>query len=244
MMDERHARTRLLVGDEGMARLLAARVAVVGLGGVGGHALEAIARAGVGHVIAVDFDRVEPSNLNRQILATEFTMGRSKTAAAEDRVHAINPACQVTAHKIRLTPDNVSCLLDDRPGFVIDAIDDVPAKAWLLATLHEHGIPCVACMGAGGLADPTGIRVEDISQTKECPLARAVRLRLRKLGIGQGIPCVYSPRPRTRAATPPPAEGRRPQGTLSYMPGLIGLTAAAVALRHILGAESTDRLIE
>ncbi len=243
MMEDRFSRTRLLVGEAGLARLAGAVVAVVGLGGVGGYAVEAIARAGVGRLVLVDFDHVVPSNLNRQILATESTLGKGKTEVAAERVAGLHPGCETLVRPMRLTPENVSTVLTEEVTHVIDAIDDVPAKVALLTALHARGVPHVACMGAGGLTDPTGIEVADIGRTRGCPLARAVRLRLRKAGIARGVRCVYTPRPRLPVSRPAGA-ARTPQGTLSFMPGLIGLTAAGVIINDIVACADHGRLLE
>ena len=245
MMEDRHARTRLLVGEAGLARLREAAVAVVGLGGVGGYAVEALARAGVGGLVLVDFDTVAPSNLNRQLLATEATLGRRKAEVAAERVASIDPACRVVVRTERLTAENAEGLLGGGVTHVVDAIDDVAAKTALLALLHARGLPHAACMGAGGLAEPTGIAVADIARTEGCPLARAVRLRLRRMGVARGIRCVYTPRSRLANPAPPAEDGaRRPQGTLSFMPGLIGLTAAGVILNDIAGCAAPGGLLE
>jgi len=238
-MSDRFSRTRLLVGEEGLERLRGARVMIAGLGGVGGYALEALARAGVGSFALIDSDLIEPSNLNRQILALESSLGTPKVDIARERVAQINPDALVESHQVLLTPDNTGSFVSEDIGHAIDAIDAVPAKTALIRTLHERGVPFVSCMGAGAKLDPSAVRVADISETQGCPLARAVRQRLRKHGIETGIRCVYSdehrhPAPGDAGDTDPQAP--RPQGTIAYLPGIVGLTAAAVIINDLLAS--------
>ena len=227
-MSDLFERTRLLVGEEGIERLANASVAVFGLGGVGGYALEALARAGAGRLFVVDADVVDATNLNRQILALEGTVGRAKVDVARERVQGINPAATVVAVREFLTPGNIETHVPDGLQYAIDAIDDVPAKVHLLATLHARGVHTVSCMGAALRLDPNGIRVADIGKTSGCPLARTIRQRLRKRGIDSGIVCVYSDAP-PRAPAPGLA-----LGSISYVPGIVGLTAAGVVISQIL----------
>ena len=235
-MTDRHARTRLLVGDEGLERLRNAHVAVVGLGGVGGYALEALARAGVGHLYLFDADTVESSDLNRQILATEDTLGQAKVDVARTRVFRINPEAKVEVVRDLLTPDNIEMLLCDTIAFAIDAIDSVEAKIHLIAACVRRNVAFVSCMGAGGKLDPTGFKVADISQTKGCPLARAVRQGLRQQGILHGVRCVYSEEP-PKAAQPDVVEqtkGKHVNGTIAYVPAIAGLIAAGTIIHDVL----------
>ena len=245
-MSDRHARTRLLVGEDGLRRLQSARVAVIGLGGVGGYALEALARAGVGSLFLVDAEVLDITNMNRQILALDDTVGRPKVDVARERVMRINPETQVETSRVFMSPDNVKSLLPEGIGYAVDAIDSVAPKVALLSNLLQRGIPFVSCMGAGSRLAPTGIRVGDISETKGCPLARAVRQQLRKLGIMQGIRCVYSeemPIHSTEGA-PETYQGKRINGTISYVPGIVGLTAAGVIINDILGFSGRTRETE
>jgi tRNA threonylcarbamoyladenosine dehydratase len=234
---ERHDRTRRMIGDAGLTRLRAARVTVFGLGGVGSHAAEALARSGIGRLVLADFDRVEASNLNRQLYALESTIGRMKTEVAAQRIHDIDPDIAVTPVSAFADESNLAELLEDG-GAVIDAIDSVPSKVHLLALAHGRGIPIVSCMGAAGKTNPLDIRADDIGRTRGCPLARNVRQRLRRLGIVKGIRCVYSPEKRCtllEANAPDPAKyGKRPQGSMAVVPGIIGYTAAGLLINDIL----------
>ena len=238
---ERFSRTELLVGPEGMARLQQACVAVIGLGGVGSYAFEAIVRGGVERVVVVDGDRVEPTNVNRQLLALEETVGRLKVDAAVNRAKGINPAVEVVSVFARITPENVAATLSEEVGFVVDAIDSVSPKVALIQELHKRGVPFVSCMGAAERLDPLGVELVDISETKGCPLARRVRLELRKLGISRGVRCLCfreEERGYRKPGSGQAAYGRkREHGCISYVPGILGLTAAGVILHDILAGD-------
>ena len=236
-MDDRFSRTRLLVGEEGVARLANAHVAVIGLGGVGGYALEALARAGIGRLFLADGDTVDPSNLNRQVLALDSTLGLPKVEAARERVRGINPGARVETIRDFLTPDNVAALIPLDLDYAIDAIDTVATKVHLIAAFCRRGVSVVSCMGAGGKLLPTGVQIADISRTKSCPLARAVRQQLRKLGIFEGVPCVYSEEPPRAPDEELTCQGKRIQGTIAHVPGIIGLTAAGWVIHQIVSAD-------
>lgn len=233
--DHRFGRTELLVGAEGVARLARARVAVFGLGGVGGYAAEALARAGVGYLRLVDGDVAEPSNLNRQIVAVESTLGQPKAGAMAARVRAINPDAVVDARYVTLDAENMA---EHIAGieFAVDAIDTVGPKTMLLAALHRAGITAVSCMGAAGKIMPGGILVADLSETKYCPLARRIRQQLRAMGVERGIRCVFSHENRQSVHdTGGGHAGKRfVQGSISHVPGLFGFTAAGVIIQDIL----------
>ncbi|HOZ45230.1 MAG TPA: tRNA threonylcarbamoyladenosine dehydratase [Candidatus Hydrogenedentes bacterium] len=244
-MNKRFSRTALLVGDGGVQRLRAAHVAVLGLGGVGSYALEALARAGVGHFTLVDSDIVSPSNINRQLLALEDTVGCPKVEVAAARIAAIHPEARVEPIQTVVGAANVERLLGGAVGFVVDAIDSLDSKTGVLAWLHGSRLRFVACMGAALRYDPTAVRVGDIRETQVCPLARRVRQALKRLGISDGVRCVYSierpAEPWSRGAPSESAEDsagiRAPLGVLSYVPGIIGLTAAGVVINDILGRD-------
>jgi tRNA A37 threonylcarbamoyladenosine dehydratase len=244
----RFARLEQLVGPQGLGRLAGASVAVFGLGAVGGFAVEALARAGIGALRVVDFDSVQPSNLNRQILALESTLGQSKTEAALRRVKEIHPACRVDPRNVFVEAQSIEALLDPAVDAVIDAIDGVNSKVELLAAAHRRGIFTVSSMGAACRLDPACIRVADLSRTEVCPLARIVRRRLHRREIYRGIRCVFSveaPRPSQvalPAAAEPTTRGRQrpPLGSISYMTGIFGLMAAAEVLRHLTGASEPE----
>ena len=235
-------RTRILVGEDGVAALRAARVFLAGLGGVGSYAAEALARAGVGTITLADHDHVAASNLNRQLPALNSTLGRRKIEVMAERIGDINPSCRLTLVEEFLSADNVAAQLAGGYDAVLDAIDSLSSKTALIETAYRAGLTVVSSMGAGGRLDPTRLRVTDLQATRVCPLARAVRTQLRRRGVGHGVTAVWSdetPLP----PLPPEDVGRgRPRavnGTVSYMPALFGLTLAGVAIRRVLGFDST-----
>jgi tRNA A37 threonylcarbamoyladenosine dehydratase len=237
------SRSELLLGEAALERLRAARVTVFGLGGVGSFAVEALARAGVGHLRLVDHDVVGPSNLNRQLFALRSTLGQPKVAVAAARVLDINSDCQVEPCQTFIHTDTLPSLLEPRPDAMIDAIDSMTCKVALMRTAYAQGIPIITAMGAGGRTDSSQLHVGDLSETRLCPLAARVRKELRKVGITQGIRCVYSlePADNKRPANPAdiephrgPGRQRRPVGTISYMPAIVGLMVAEEVLRMLL----------
>jgi tRNA threonylcarbamoyladenosine dehydratase len=230
------SRTRLLVGDEGLRRLRGASVAVIGLGGVGGHAFEALVRAGVGRIVAIDADDVDPSNLNRQVAALNSTVGLPKTRVLAERARDICPDVVVEEHAVFVTPENMAEVLPKGLDAAVEAIDTLPSKVAVILELRQHGVPFVSCLGAARRLDPRMIRVDDLARTTHCPLARSLRRALRDHGVTSGVRCVYStepalPQEETRHEGP----GKSPQGSLSFIPGIIGLTAAGMVIRDLLG---------
>ena len=237
------ARTEQLLGPEACARLAQASVGIFGLGGVGGYAVEALARAGVGHLRVVDHDVVNPTNLNRQLLALRSTLGRPKVEVARERILDIHPGCAVDARQAFVNQDSAPQLLEPPLDLVVDAIDSVNAKTGLIQAAFERGIPVVSSMGAGGRRDGSRILVGDLSETDVCPLAAIIRKRLRRRDIRTGVRCVYSLEPCRNDLLPHPVDvevhdgpGRKrtPLGTLSYMPALFGLRVAEEVIRTLL----------
>jgi len=242
-INDRFARTRLLLGDAAFARLQNAHVTVVGLGAVGSYAVEGLARAGVGRLRLVDFDRVAPSNINRQLYALESTLGQPKHELAAARVRDINPACEVETLPLFVNRDTVGQVLAPPAQFVVDAIDSLNAKAALLEACARAGLPVFSSMGAARRLDPSLIRVADLSKTTVCPLARFVRKRLHKRGIFEGVRCVYSiePVPEESVGEPeeietlaPGGRERRPMGSMSCITGIMGLTLAREVVMGII----------
>ncbi|WP_306590003.1 tRNA threonylcarbamoyladenosine dehydratase [Geothrix sp. 21YS21S-4] len=237
------SRSELLLGEAALERLRASRVTVFGLGGVGSFAVEALARAGVGHLRLVDHDVVGPSNLNRQLFALRSTVGQPKAEVAAARVRDINPECDVDPRITFIHTDTLPELLEPRPDAVIDAIDSLTCKVALMRSAHERGLPILSAMGAGGRLSSDQLRVGDLSETRLCPLAARVRKELRKAGITRGIRCVYSleaadnKRPANPLDIEPhrgPGRARRPVGTISYMPAIVGLKVAEEVLGMLL----------
>ena len=225
-MEDIYTRTRILAGDDGVEKLKASSVLVMGVGGVGSYAAEAIARAGVGSITLMDGDSVQASNLNRQLVALSSTLGRNKAEVMAERVRDIHPDAKVTAvPAFYKTGEEI-----DITGFnwIIDAIDDVDAKTELIRRATDAGIDIISAMGAAGKFG-TDFVVEDISKTQTCPLAKVMRKRLREIRI-EHLPVVYS------KEKPVPRTGEL--GTLSYVPGSMGLTLAGYVIRRITGPDS------
>lgn len=221
-MDDRYSRTRKLIGEEGLANLKASSVLVVGVGGVGSYAAEAVARAGIGKITLMDGDTVQPSNLNRQLVALTSTLGRNKAEVMAERIRDIDPAAEVTAlARFYEEDDDLDLTAYD---WVIDAIDSVSAKTALIKTATDKGVNIVSAMGAAGKFD-TQFRVADISKTSTCPLAKVMRKRLRDIGI-EHLPVVYS------EEKPVPRDGEL--GTVSYVPGSAGLCLAGYVIKSII----------
>ncbi|MBK1717958.1 tRNA threonylcarbamoyladenosine dehydratase [Thiocystis violacea] len=240
-------RTRILVGDDGVARLRASHVLVAGLGGVGSYAAEALARAGVGALTLADHDRVDPTNLNRQLPALGSTIGRLKTQVMAERIAEINPACRLTLIQTFLDEDHMEGDLSGGFDQIIDAIDSLSSKLSLIETALRLGRPIVSSMGAGGRLDPTRVRVGDLMDTQVCALAREVRTRLRRRGVGRGLTVVWSdetPRPPAPPRETGRGRARAVNGTLSYMPSIFGLMLAGIVVRRLLGDDGDSMLEE
>lgn len=233
-----YSRTRLLLGDVGMQNLRNARVAVFGLGGVGGYVVEALARAGVGALDLIDHDTVSLTNLNRQILATRDTVGRYKVDIARERVAAIDPEIRVTVHPIFYTPETADSFDFRNYQYVVDAIDTVTGKLALIQAAKAAGTPIICSMGTGNKLDPTAFRIADIYKTSVCPLARIMRKECRKRGIDH-LTVVYSEEDplfpqlteEDRKEIP---EGRNTiPGSCSFVPGAAGLVLASHVIKEI-----------
>ena len=191
--NKRLMRTQALLGVEAMDKLQAATVMIVGLGAVGGYALEALARSGIGHLILVDFDVIEETNINRQILALSSTLGQPKIEAAKKRVLEINPNCKVETISLFVNSDTIAELLAHPADMVIDAIDALNPKCCLMEELYKRKIPFISSMGAALKTNPAAIKTGKLSQTKNCNLSKFIRKRLKKRGIDiSKIECVYS----------------------------------------------------
>lgn len=231
-MKEQNARTEMLLGAEGVERLSRARVAIFGVGGVGGYAAEAIARAGVGHIELIDSDRVSISNINRQIIATHHTVGKFKTEAMSERILSINPDAEVVCHSLFFDEENAHLFDFSKYDYVVDAIDSLSAKVHLIASAHAQGAKIISAMGAGNKLDPTRFEVSDISKTTVCPLARAVRIALRKKGINH-LKVVYSKEPPVIPPEVSDGEKRRVPGSISFVPSAMGLIIAGEVIKDI-----------
>ena len=247
-MDERFSRTALLLGRAAMERLGRARVAVFGLGGVGGHAAEVLVRSGVGALDLLDSDRVSPSNLNRQLFATRSTVGRLKVDAARERLLDIAPDADIRTYPVFFGPDTAGDFEFARYDYIIDAIDTVTGKLLLIQQAQAAGTPVISCMGAGNKLDPTAFRVADIYETSVCPLARIMRKELKRRGVDR-LKVVYStetprePDPEVYEALGRELEesGRRQlPGSCAFVPAAAGLILAGEVVKDL--ALRGDRL--
>lgn len=233
-------RTARVFGPEAMERLARSRVAVFGLGGVGGYAVEALARSGIGALDLIDSDTVSLSNLNRQILATRRTLGRYKTEVAEERVRDINPSCQVRTHRAFFLPATRDAFDFSAFDYVVDAIDTVAGKLALIEAAREAGTPVISSMGTGNKLDPSQLRVADLYETAVCPLARIMRRECRRRGIDR-LKVVYSrEEPRAPIGELPPEERREDvrrdvPGSTAFVPSAAGLLIASEVVKDLLG---------
>ena len=235
-MEDRYTRTEALIGKDALARLRAARVAVFGIGGVGGYAVEALARAGVGALDLIDSDRVSVSNINRQIIALNSTVGEYKTEAARARILDINPEIKVTLHTFFYNEESAEKISLSDYDYIIDAIDTVSAKLYLIEAAIRSGVKIISSMGTGAKLDPTALKVADISKTSVCPLARAVRVGLRKRGINH-LRVVYStelPRENTDTCGEK-CDGSAAPASCSFVPSVAGLILAGEVIRDLAG---------
>lgn len=231
-MDDRFEREARLLGRKALERLGRARVAVFGLGGVGGQAAEALARCGVGALALVDKDTYTVSNLNRQIFATAETVGMPKTQAAARRLKLINPGVELELHHMAYTPDTAGSLDFSRYDYILDCIDMVTGKLAIIERACREGVPMISAMGAGNKLDPTAFRVADIYETSVCPLARVMRRELRKRGV-ERLKVVYSTEP---PMAPSAGEGEEPApGSVAFVPPAMGLIMAGEAVRDLCG---------
>lgn len=231
------SRTRMLLGEDAMARLAAARVAVFGIGGVGGHIVEVLARSGVGTLELIDNDTVSLTNINRQIIALHSTLGMPKVEAARARVLDICPQTRVITHQAFFTPETADRFDFTQYSYVVDAIDTVSGKIELAVRAHAAGVPLLSCMGAGNKLDPTAFEVTDISKTSVDPLARVMRRELRKRGI-EHLTVVYSREPARTPLPDPDMEAERGQrrsvpASNAFVPAVAGLIAASKVIRDI-----------
>lgn len=234
-MSNAFSRTALLLGDEGMKRLAAARVAVFGVGGVGSYAVEALARSGVGALDLIDNDRVSLTNINRQLLATHETVGLPKVEVARERIAAINPACHVRTYETFYLPETADRFDFSAYDYVIDAIDTVAGKLSLIEAAASVGTPIICSMGAGNKLDPTAFRVADIYETAVCPLAKVIRTACRKRGI-EHLRVVYSEEPPLRPAASDEKKGtaaRPVPGSVAFVPSVVGLIIAGEVIKAL-----------
>lgn len=230
-------RTQLLLGEEKMQRMAAAHVLVVGLGGVGAYAAEMICRAGVGQMTIVDADTVQPSNINRQLAALQTTIGQEKAQVLAERYKQINPELKLTVLPVYLKDDNIPELLDAAHyDFIVDAIDTISPKCYLIYHAMQRRIKIVSSMGAGAKSDITQVRFADIWDTYHCGLSKAVRKRLQKMGVKRKLPVVFSTEqadPKAVLLTDAERNKKSTCGTVSYMPAVFGCFLAEYVIKRL-----------
>ena len=228
-MTDQFDRTRLLIGEEGLAKLKKARVAVFGEGGVGGFAVEALVRSGIGAFDLIDNDTVALSNLNRQIIATRDTIGKLKVEVMRDRILSINPQAEIRMYPCFYLPENAAEFDFSQYSYVVDAVDTVTAKIDIIMQAQAAGVPVISSMGAGNKMDPTRFEVTDIYKTTVCPLARVMRRELKKRGVKQ-LKVVYSTEKVIKTGADVP-------GSIAFVPSVAGLIVAGEVIRDLIGYE-------
>ena len=236
------SRTALLLGSDAMEKLKNSRVAVFGLGGVGGYVVEALARSGIGALDLIDHDTISPTNINRQLLALHSTIGMDKAEAAKMRVLDINPEIAVSVHKTFYSPDTADAFDFSKYDYIVDAIDTVTAKLALIAQAKAAGTPILCSMGTGNKLDATKFQIADISKTSVCPLARIIRKECKKRGIKK-LKVVYSTEDPIKTVLPPddPAWAELPEGrnalpgSVCFVPAVAGMIIAGEVIKDIAG---------
>lgn len=237
MLKEQLSRTELLIGSDGLERLRRTRVAVFGIGGVGGYAVEALARSGVGTFDLVDSDRVVLSNLNRQIIATRDTIGKYKTEVMRERIHSICPETVVNVHNCFYLPETREQFDFSQYDYVVDAVDTVTAKIDLILSAREAGVPIISSMGAGNKMNPAMFEVADIYKTSVCPLAKVMRRELKKRGVDH-LKVVYSREEPIKRET---SERKPVPASIAFVPSVAGLIIAGEVIKDLIQWNSTKK---
>ena len=232
-MDNQNSRTEMLIGKEGVERLGKARVAVFGVGGVGGYICEALCRAGVGNIDIFDRDTVSLSNINRQIIALHSTVGREKVNVMKERMLDINPDCKIEANNVFYLPENADMYDLSKYDYIADAVDTVSAKLEIATRAYKLGVPVISAMGAGNKTDPTRFEVADISDTSVCPLARVMRRELKTRGVKK-YKVVYSKEEPRKSGVTDPESGKAIPGSLSFVPSAMGLIMAGEIIKDLI----------
>lgn len=225
-MESQFEREIRLIGEDGLEKLTNSRVIVFGLGGVGSFVVEALARSGIGELVLVDSDRICPSNLNRQLFALHSTLEELKVDVAEKRILDINPDCHVVKFPMFYLPENAETIDLSRYDYIVDCIDTITAKLEIITRATSLSIPVISCMGTGNKLDPSKLQISDISKTSVCPLARVMRLELRKRGINH-LRCVFSTEEPIKTGKPEP-------GSTAFVPSSAGLLIASEVVRNLL----------
>lgn len=235
-MDNYFSREELLIGKDAIEILKNSRVAVFGVGGVGGFVVEVLARSGVGTIDVIDNDVVDPSNINRQIIATVDTIGQEKVNVVEQRIKSINPNAVVNKHRCFFLPETAKDFDFTRFDYVVDAIDTVSGKIEIILQAKKAEVPVISCMGAGNKLDPTAFVVTDIYKTSVCPLARVMRQKLKKLGV-QDLKVVYSTEKAMKPNYPPdmPPQRKVAPGSVAFVPSVAGIIAGSEVIKDLIG---------
>ncbi len=231
-MPEQFARTELILGQEAMDRLRRSRVAVFGIGGVGGYVVEALARSGVGSLDIIDHDKVSMTNINRQIIASTNTVGRDKVDVMKERILSINPDAVVNVSKSFFLPETADLFDFGKYTYVVDAIDTVTAKIELVLRVGDAGVPVISCMGTGNKLEPAMLEIADIYQTSVCPLAKVMRRELRKRNV-EKLKVLYSKEEPVKNYLS--IQGRAVPGSVSFVPSVAGLIIASEVIKEIAG---------
>lgn len=234
------SRTELLIGEEALGKLRRTTVLVLGVGGVGSHCIEALARSGVGRLILVDNDKVSLTNINRQSIAYHSTVGRYKTEIMKERIHDICPETEVLTYETFVLPENIEEIFEIRPDYIIDAIDTVTAKLAVIEKAKKEEIPLISCMGTGNKLHPELFEIADISSTSVCPLCKVMRKELKARGI-HGVKVLYSKEKPVDVSGKETGEEKGSRmslpGSISFTPPVAGLLIAGEAVREIIGWE-------
>jgi len=233
-------RTRMLLGPEMLKRIQARKIIIFGVGGVGGFTVEALVRAGISTISIVDYDIVDITNINRQIIALHSTIGKKKVEVMADRIRDINPEAEVRTFAERLTSDNIDTFHLEEYDYIVDAIDDVPAKLLLIQKANEKAIPIISSMGTGNKFDPSQFRISDIKKTNTCPLAKVIRKETAKMGI-KHLKVLFSTEPPHREELP--EDGSRSPASISFVPATAGLLIASEVVKDLLISAPNDKII-
>ncbi len=241
-MESQFSRTELIYGKDAIADLSTKKVAVFGVGGVGGYVCEALARTGIGRFVIVDFDTVAISNINRQIIATHDTIGKYKVDVMRDRIISINPNAEVEVRKCFFLPENESEFDFAQYDYVIDAVDTVSAKIAIVMKANEAGVPVISSMGAGNKVDPTGFKIADIYKTDTCPLARVMRREMKKRNV-KHLKVVFSKEQPIVPLSDKPNEPRKKvtPGSTAFAPSVAGLLIASEVIKDLTNFDHESR---
>lgn len=226
----------MLIGEDNIERLMKSSVIIFGVGGVGSYTAEAIARSGIGKITLVDSDRVDITNINRQIIALSSTVGKYKTEVMAERIKDINPDCEVLCINEFYSVENSECVNLSDYDYVVDAIDSVKSKVFLIKSAYEKNVPIISSMGAGNKLDPTRFKVSDINKTEVCPLAKVIRREMRNLGIKK-LKCVYSDE---LPVIPKGENGERVPASIAFVPSSAGLIIASEVIKDLINFEENN----